>query len=169
MEVFAIAAVSANGRISEKDGQVSLDWTSKEDLKFFVQKTKDAGVLIMGRKTFETIGKPLAGRLNVVMTRSAAEQQAIEGKLEWTSQAPEVILENLKTRGYKKVAIAGGGEIYSMFLRAGLVTDLYLTIEPVLFGEGTPFATGFGRINLELVDTKMMGAQAVLLHYKVKT
>lgn len=168
MEVFCIAALSANGKIAEQQDQVSLDWTSKEDLKFFIEKTKEAGALVMGRKTYETIGKPLKGRLNVIMTRSASDQEGIEGELVWTSETPVKILDDLKAKGFEKVAIAGGGEIYSLFLKEGLVTDLYLTFEPVLFGNGTHFANGFDRLDLELIETKPMGEQAIMCHYKVK-
>lgn len=168
MKVFIIAALSANGKIAEQESQVSLDWTSKEDLKFFIEKTKEAGVLVMGRKTYETIGKPLKDRLNVIMTRSADEYEDIEGSLQWTSDTPAKILEELQSQGFESVAITGGAEVYSLFLREGLVTDLYLTIEPVLFGNGTSFISDLDRIDLELMETKPMGKQAIMLHYQVK-
>lgn len=168
MEVFIIAALSADGKIAEKVDQNSTDWTSKEDLQFFVKKTKEAGVLVMGRKTYKTIGKSLKGRLNVVMTRHADNYSNVENELEYTSGPPQDIIENLKTRGFDKVAIAGGAQIYSLFLKAGLVTDLYLTFEPVLFGKGVPLAEGFDRLDLELVETEKMGEGGILAHYRIR-
>ena len=169
MEVFLIAAVSADGKIAESADQNSTDWTSKEDLQFFVEKTKEAGAMIMGRKTFETIGKPLKHRLIIVMTRNPEDYENIEGSLEYMSGSPEQIIENLKSRGFDKIAIAGGAGVYSQFLQSGLVTDLYLTTEPVLFGQGVPLAENFDRINLELIETKKLGAGSVMNHYRVIT
>lgn len=168
MEVFIIAAVTANGMIAEKTDQSSLDWTSKEDLRFFVEKTKEAGVMIMGSTTYKTIGKPLPGRLTIVMTRDTTGKEDIEGQLKYTSDTPQEILAELKVKGFQKVPITGGAQIYSLFLDSGLVTDLYLTVEPVLFGEGIPLAEGMDRVDLELVETKPMGDHATMSHYKVK-
>jgi len=92
----------------------------------------------------------------------------VEGELIYTSDSPHEILADLKMKGFDKVAIAGGTQIYSLFLDAGLVTDLYLTVEPVLFGGGTPLLREMDRIDLELIETKPVGTQAVLLHYQVK-
>jgi len=167
MKVSLVAAVSVDGRIAKSEGQTSTDWTSAEDKKFFVEKTKEAGVLVMGRKTYETIGRPLPDRLNVIMTRDAANHESIEGTLEFTKASPTAILEDLEIRGFKEVIIAGGAGVYSLFLKEGLVTDLYLTVEPLLFGGGVPLIDGIASFELELVDTKKLGEQSVLIHYLI--
>ncbi len=166
IKTILIAAISADGKIAERAEQSSLDWTSKEDTQFFVKRTKEAGVVIMGRKTFETIGKPLKERLIVVMTSSIEDKASQEEVLEYTSASPKELLENLDRRGYKEAAICGGSSVYSQFLKEDLVDELYLTIEPVLFGDGVPFAAGFGRLNLYLIDSTKLNDQAVLLHYR---
>ncbi|KKR04546.1 MAG: Bifunctional deaminase-reductase domain protein [Candidatus Uhrbacteria bacterium GW2011_GWF2_39_13] len=166
MEIWLIAAISANGFIAESSDQRSLDWTSKEDTRFFVEKTKEAGVVIMGRKTFETIGKPLKGRRLIVMTRHEGMKTQMEG-VEFSTLSPVELINKLTQEGIESFVIAGGSSIYSQFLQAGLVTDLYLTIEPVLFGTGVSFASGFDRMNLNLVEVRKLNEQSVLLHYKV--
>ena len=165
IKTILIAAISADGKIAERADQSSLDWTSKEDTQFFVKRTKEAGVMIMGRKTFETIGKPLKDRLIVVMTRGEGGK-AMEG-VEYTNKAPQEILRDLELRGYKEAAICGGSSVYGQFLKEGLVDELFLTIEPVLFGSGVPLAVGFDRINLDLINSTKLNDQAVLLHYRV--
>ena len=172
IKVILIAAISADGKIAERADQKSLDWTSKEDLKFFIERTKQAGVVIMGRKTFETIGKPLKGRLNVIMTsdpnrRIDSATLAEVGVIEYTSNPPGEIIKDLETRGYTEVAICGGSSIYGQFLKERLVDELFLTVEPVLFGSGVPLASNFDRINLELLDSIKLGERAMLLHFKV--
>lgn len=165
MIVALIAAVSANGKISQYEGQTSLDWTSKEDLKFFVSKTKELGVVVMGRKTFDTIGKPLKDRRVIVMTKQAAHEP-MEG-VAFTNETPEELVVRLEKEGVEGVALAGGSSVYGQFLAAGLVSELYLTVEPVLFGAGVPLASGFDRVDLELIETAPLGDQAVLFHYRV--
>jgi dihydrofolate reductase len=166
MKVSLLAAISVDGRIAENLEQLA-DWTSKEDKKFFVAKTKEAGVLVMGRKTYETIGRPLPGRLNVVMTRDVSGRENIADSLEYMSSSPQEILADLARRGFTEVVIGGGAEIYSMFLREKLVTDLYLTVEPVVFGDGVPLVTGGVFQKLNLVSSERLGERAILLHYAV--
>ena len=89
------------------------------------------------------------------------------GTVEYSSLEPAALLDQLASQGITTVALAGGSSIYSQFLQSGLVTDLYLTIEPHLFGSGVPLATGFERIDMRLVDVTRLGEQAVLLHYQV--
>ena len=179
MKTILIAAISADGKIAEQIDQNSTDWTSKEDLKFFVKKTKELGAVIMGRKTFETIGKALKGRRTIVLTRNPKALPTLpeggrggEGaqtSLEYTDKTPKAILTDLEESGQKGVVIAGGASIYTMFLKEGLVDELYLTVEPVIFGDkGIPLVRDVGRINLELIEKSDMGDQAVLLHYRVK-
>lgn len=169
MSVFLIAAISADGKIAEREGQSTMDWTSKEDMAFFVKKTKEAGVVVMGRKTFETIGKELPDRLNVVMSHIAPP--LAKGKLGGvscveTSSSPVQIVEKLKKQ-FKDIAVIGGAEIFEAFLKAGVVTDIFVTIEPHIFGNGIPFVSHIDRIDLELVETQKIGRHGMMLHYRV--
>jgi dihydrofolate reductase len=87
--------------------------------------------------------------------------------VEYSTLEPRDLLDELERQSTQTVAIAGGSSIYSQFLRDGLVTDVFLTIEPHLFGHGVPLASGFDRVNLRLVDVTRLGDQAVLLHFKL--
>ncbi len=167
MQIILLAAISADGKIAQREGQTSLDWTSKEDLKFFIEKTKEVGVVIMGRKTFETIGKPLKGRRLIVLTnRPVASQEDDEGIIEFTNEQPRDLLARLQNKGHDRVVVAGGASVYSQFLREGLVTDVFLTVEPVLFGQGVPLATDFDRINLKLIEIIRLSDQTTVLHFR---
>ena len=170
MKVILLASLSANGMIAQADGQRSTDWTSKEDFKFFVEKTKECGVIIMGRKTFETFGKPLKGRRLIVLSRGQVLNRRIDdkdgnGSVEWTQETPHELLARLEQEGCSKIVIGGGTSIYSQFLADDLVDELFLTIEPVLFGNGVSFVSGFDRINLQLKEVTKLGEQSILLHY----
>jgi len=138
-EVILIAAMSIDGFIAplDKESLPSTVWTSKEDKDFFSQKSKEIGLMIMGSKTFETIGKTLPERVSIVMT-SQPEKYAKykDPDLLFTDETPEEILENLAKQEVEQVALCGGSNIYSLFLEKGLVDKMFLTVEPFIFGEG---------------------------------
>ncbi len=167
MKITLIAAISADGKIAEKADQSSLDWTSKEDTQFFIETTKQAGTVVMGRKTFATINKPLKGRRLIILTSNPSQDAPMPG-VEFTSEGPAELVRRLADEGVAQLALAGGSSVYGQFLKAGLVTDVYLTIEPILFGAGVPLAQGFGRIPLKLESIKQLNEQSILLHYQIK-
>jgi dihydrofolate reductase len=106
LKKIVIAAVSRNNIIG-KEGKVP--WHSKEELLFFKKNTIGFPV-IMGRKTWESIGRPLEGRLNIVITSNS----------EYTTPYKEVIffyslkeaLNFCMTSIYEKIYIIGGATIF---------------------------------------------------------
>jgi dihydrofolate reductase len=164
MITFIIAVLTADGLIAETQDQSSVIWRSKEDRNFFIEKTREAGVVVMGAKTFHTMRRPMPDRLHIVYSYEPIELPGVEV----TSEKPEEVLRDLKKRGYKQVAICGGSTIFTMFMEAGLVDKLYLTIEPVLFGSGmTLFNKKFDPQKLELINMKKLGENTVLVEYNV--
>lgn len=168
MYTFLIAATSLDGFIAEKTDQISTAWTSKEDKKFFSERTKQAGVIVMGSSTYKTIGRPLPGRLNVVYSKKSNYEFANEKEGFVTGLDPKELLQKLEREGYQEVAICGGAEIYSMFMSAGLIDTLYITVEPVIFGEGIKLFNPQIKNTLQLVKVDKMGESGVLLEYTVK-
>ena len=166
MKVILVAAISADGKIAEKVDQSSLDWTSKEDTQFFVEKTKEVGTVIMGKKTYATFGKPLKGRRLIVLTSKPGDEVAQEG-LEYTSEAPRELLKRLASEGVSQVVVGGGASVYGQFIAAGLVDEVFLTLEPIFFGAGVPLAEGFSRLNMRLEEVTKLGESTVLLHYRI--
>lgn len=161
MKVFIIAAVTADGFIAKNPRHTPLDWTSKEDKQFFAEKTKKAGVVVMGENTFKTIGKSLKDRLTVVYSKE--NWPGVES----TQKEPGELLEDLEKRGYQEVAICGGSTIYTMFMESGLVDELYLTVEPITFGQGMRIFNKEIDKKLQLQSVQKIGEQTVVLQYKV--
>jgi dihydrofolate reductase len=164
MRVFIIAAVTADGFIG-RDSRHLADWTSPEDKKLFVELTKEAGVMVMGSNTFATIGRALPDRRNLVYSRQQIDQPGIEV----VTEPPEELLRRLEREGHDSVAICGGQTIYDMFLQAGLVNELYLTIEPILFGTGVPLMHSAISAQLQLKEVKKLNDNTVMVHYEVVT
>lgn len=162
MKVFLIAALTADGFIGRSAEHLA-DWTSKEDKRLFVRLTKEAGAMVMGAKTFATIGRALPGRRMIVYTRRP-ETITAEG-VETTSEDPVELVGRLAQEGASGLAICGGASIYSLFMQAGVVNELYLTIEPVLFGTGIPLFGQSLENKLSLLACEQLNTNTVLLHY----
>lgn len=126
MIISIIVAVSQNGVIG-KDNQ--LLWRLPDDLKRFKQLTMGHPI-IMGRKTFDSIGKPLPGRTSIVITRNTDFKQ--EGIIVVHS-LEEALTEAAKT-GSDETFVIGGGELYR--LTQPIADKLYITeVETVIEGD----------------------------------
>lgn len=129
IELFHIAAASENNVIGIGN---ALPWDIPEDMKFFRETTKGHPI-IMGRKTFESMGRPLPHRQNIIITRDPnfkVEGAFIVGSLD---QAYKICQQNMTQWG-TKVFVIGGGEIYKQSLLD--IAGVYLTrIHTVLQGD----------------------------------
>ena len=118
METIIIVAVSENDAIG-KDNK--LLFHLKEDMQNFKRLTT-SNVVVMGRKTYESIGKSLKDRINIVISRSDNKD---EGNLIWVHSLEEAMK---KANGYEKdIYIIGGGSIYKEALKKDIVDKIYLT------------------------------------------
>lgn len=174
MHCFIIAAMTVDGFIARDQTQNSTYWTGPEDTAWFSQRSKQAGVVVMGRATYETIGRSLPGRVTIVYSRSkyenvVADQTVFEkNRVYYTQAKPEALLQQLEDLGFEEVAISGGSSIYTLFLQAGVVDTLYLTIEPQLFGQGVCLFNQPLEKDLKLAAVKRLSPQTLLLTYSVR-
>ena len=126
MLISIIVAVAKNGVIG-KDNQ--LLWRLPDDLKRFKQLTL-GHPMIMGRKTFESIGKPLPGRTSIIITNQ--KDFSVEGIL--VAHSLDEALNIARGLEEKEAFIIGGGEIYKQALP--LTDHLYVTeVDLVIDGD----------------------------------
>jgi len=115
MRIGIVVAVAENGAIGKNN---ALLWRLPDDLKYFKAITMGKPI-VMGRKTFDSIGRPLPGRVNIVISRQA--NLAIPGCVVVSS-----LTEAIKAAGdVPEIAIIGGAEVYRLALP--LAHTLYLT------------------------------------------
>ncbi len=117
MHISLIVAVANNGCIG---GNNQMLWHLPNDFKFFKNKTWGLPV-VMGRKTYDSLGKPLAGRLNIVITNQANWQ--VEGVRVVHSLNEAIALA--AEQDYKELMVIGGGSIYQQALP--IAHQIYLT------------------------------------------
>ncbi len=166
MKLILLMAVTADGKIA-RDAAHFPDWTGRADKKLFVEVTRKSGVLIMGSKTFDTIGKPLPGRKNIVMTRNTARRSQWEN-LVFTNQAPRNLLADLEKQGYHQAVLAGGATINTLFARAHLIDEIRLTIAPLVFGRGLSLFSAELEMPLRLAHVKQLDDGLIHAVYRVR-
>jgi dihydrofolate reductase len=145
MHISLIVAQTADGFIARSSTELA-SWTSKEDKKRFVEKTKKAQIMILGSKTFDTFQKPLPGRTHIIYSRNPEKYtqdlllrfswHQLPNEIQITNEHPQTLIGRLKKEGVPEIIICGGSEIYTLFMETGLVQTIYMTIEPVFFGTG---------------------------------
>lgn len=108
MRIVIIVAIAKNGVIGKASGE--MPWQVKEDFQHF-KKTTMGFPIIMGRKSFESLGKPLPGRENIIVTRNTNLKYDFEGiKIFYSLQDA---VDYSRSLNKEKIFITGGGEIYN--------------------------------------------------------
>ena len=151
----AIAAMSLNRVIGAGN---KIPWHLPEDFKWF-KKMTTGQVVVMGRKTFESIGRPLPNRTTIILSRGNFSHPGVRtaadlSHVDWTEPA----------LAGREVFICGGAEVYVRMLP--LCSDLYLTlVKRVVDGDVffPPFEDQF-----EMVGELMDCAEFKILHYRDK-
>jgi len=173
MQTVLIAAQSLDGFIT-RHSEPGTAFTSPEDKAYFRRVLAGFGACLFGGETYRVSRDFIRDRLpgsalRVVMTRSPERYAAesIAGKLEFTNALPAALIAGLRARGFQRCAVLGGSHIHSLFFEAGLVDEVWLTVEPVLFGGGTPLLARPAAVGLELQATEKLGANTLLLRYRV--
>jgi len=174
MRLTLIAAQSLDGFITRHDTPGS-DFASDADRAFFREALRSFDCCVMGANSYRearaTIQKNLMpDRLRVVLTRKLETfaGDAVSDKLEFADTPPAQLVSDLRQRSFENCAILGGAQIHSLFLEAGLVDELWLTVEPLLFGEGTPLLAGRTSTKLTLISSQNLAASTLLLKYRVE-
>lgn len=116
--IISFVVAAANNNVIGKDNQ--LVWNLPNDMKFFKNVTWGMPV-VMGRKTYEALGKPLKGRKNIILTRQ--DDWKAEGTVAVKSFNDAVLL--VKEMDVKEMMVIGGGEIFHQLLNKA--HRIYLT------------------------------------------
>jgi dihydrofolate reductase len=151
MKRFQAIAAMAENRVIGNAGKIP--WHLAEDFQWFKRKTT-GHILVMGRKTFESIGKPLPHRQTIVLSRSA---QSIPGVV----VAQDLARVNPESDP-RQFFICGGAQIYAQALP--LCSDLYLTLVKRTVAGDTFFPLFEDRF--ELAEVVLERPEFKILHYR---
>ena len=171
MRLLLLAAQSVDGFITRHD-QPGSGFASAEDQTHLQRTLAACDCSIMGATSYREVRDQVRAnaavpRLRVVMTRSpdAFTADAIPDRLEFTAATPAAVAESLRQRGFQQCVLLGGAQIYTLFLEAGLVDELWLTVEPRLFGQGIKLINRPAEHRLRLLATEHLSPDTLLLKY----
>jgi dihydrofolate reductase len=169
MNISVYLASSANGLISNRANVP--DWLSQEYGQEFLAICQRTKAVIMGKTTYEILAPdhlPLTGEGTLlVLTHDTAAAPA-QSNVVFTHDAPSEVLRLLEGRGHQDAVIIGGTQTVSEFVKGGLVDELYLVVEPVLFGAGLPLLSDVDHdYQMTLADVQQLNPNTVQLHYRL--
>ncbi len=161
----AFVAASADGRISLTKKTLP-DWTSKEDQYLFQNSLAQFDAVVVGRYTYQAAASRLRRRHTFVLSSRVGKIRR-RGTVSFVNPAHANLAELFRL--YKTVAVLGGGAVYRVMLENNLLHEIYITIEPLIFGRGKEmFIGGTRTTQLRLLSAKRLNrAGTLLLHYKI--
>lgn len=169
MKTILYMATTLNGIIAKSDD--SADFLTEVEAASYSAAVKDAGAVVVGSKTYEVLSAQpefqefLDAKVTmIVVTRR--DTLDLKSDMHKIAHTPEEALAMLKA--HDTVVVAGGGKMNAAFMKAGLIDEIYLDIEPAVLGSGIPLFDGVDfEISLELIGQKMLSENEIQLHYKV--
>ena len=167
MKVILYMAVTANGLIAKEDDDTPWSdavWDS------YYKMARQFKAVVLGRRTyelmkrvgeFEKIGNPFT----VIVTK----KDFIPNSNFVIARSPKEALKILREKNFSKVLVGGGGTLNSSFMEENLIDEIFLDVEPLVFGKGIKlFSGGDFEARLELIKVKNISPNEIQLHYKVK-
>lgn len=157
-------AISVDGRISTTKRTLPA-WTSQEDWTFFQRALSRADAIVVGRNTYHAAAARLRQRTTYVLT-SRVQTIYRRGTVTFVNPDSTDLRSLLDT--HRTVAVAGGGRVYYTMIKARLLQDLFITIEPLILGRGVPTTVGKTTTRLQLRSVqKLNSTGTLLLHYTI--
>jgi dihydrofolate reductase len=175
--------VSLDGFIAGPDGGIDWSAPSEELHRFHNQQARELGAQLYGRRLWEVMrawdtwedDRPSAPEAELEFARIWKETpkivfsrtlEKVEGNATLVREDAAEEVARLKEQPGKNLAV-GGAELASTLMKAGLIDEYGLFVNPVVLGGGTPFFPALDeRINLELVETRDFGSAVVYLRYR---
>jgi dihydrofolate reductase len=170
MKITIYIAASVNGFISNSRNVP--DWLSAEYGQGFFERCQTAKAVIMGKKTYDILAPdhlPVKADGATVVLTSHTDIAPANPTVVFTSAGPGDIVAMLEKKGFSEAVIVGGASTMSQFINAGLVNDIFMVVEPILFGgKALPLVENVARdVQLKLVDSKRLNDSTLQLHYQI--
>ena len=172
MKITLVAVTSLNGKLTNGADPDIYKWTSREDQKFFFDLIEGTKLIVMGSGTYEAVRgrlKTNTSKLRIVLTKNPDKYKAerVPGNLEFSSESPKEVYKRCMI-DHTDMLLVGGSKIYSSFIKENLVDEIYLTVEPLVFGEGKNLFAGETKAMLHLESMERLNEKGtVLLKYRI--
>jgi dihydrofolate reductase len=172
MKTIGMAVMTLDGCITRHAGEGTA-FASREDQAHFHQVLNEFDCSVMGSRSFEIHRSAIMAaldqqRLRIVLTDSPAKYAELQrpGSLEFRRANPAGLLDELAARGLGRCAVLGGARVYTDFIRAGLMDEVWLTLEPLGFGTGRRLFEGDIDFRFSLLSAETLSSDTLLLKYR---
>lgn len=174
MKIILAIVTSLDGK-STKGYKPPKLWASQEDQVYFRSLIAKNNLIVMGKNTFAVSKddiKPVKDKLRIIMVRNPAEFNglSVPNQLEFSSESPKQLVKRLTKLGFKQMLLVSGPKLNTAFLKEQLIDELWLTLEPNIFGVGIGLVDQQSfDVKLKLLSAKKLNSQGtLLLKYQVK-
>ena len=168
MKVIVYSVPTVNGLIARED-ENDYNFISDKSWAVYLKTLKEAGVFVMGRRTYEISLKTGAfpyDCLNVIMTNKEIKNKWGD-KAIFTDKSPKEVLKMLERKGFDRVIVTGGN-LSASFIKEKLVDEIWIDLMPRIFTRGKPLFDGaYFDAELKLLKVKRFSKNEVQLRYKI--
>jgi dihydrofolate reductase len=169
MNLCIYLASSINGMISNKANVP--DWLSQEFEQGFLAICQRTKAVVMGKTTYDFLSPdylPLKDEGTLIVLTHDTAAKPSQSNVIFTDKTPQEIVRILEARGHHEGVIIGGTQTVSTFVKSGVVDEIYLIVEPVLFGAGLPLLRDVdAEYRVTLLDVRQLNTHTVQLHYRL--
>ncbi|HEX2967664.1 MAG TPA: dihydrofolate reductase family protein [Bacteroidales bacterium] len=167
MKVVLVLVSTINGKITKGSDPEVRHWSSKSDQEHYSRIWKDSSLIVLGSNTWNSnIIRPSQTRLIIVMTKEPETYSdiAVPGQLEFSDKSPSRLVSEYRDTPTEIMTVVGGSLLATSFLKDSLIDELWLTIEPRLFGRGfNLIAESDLDLRLRLIDVVRANEEGTLI------
>ena len=167
MKKILVFVITLDGKITQWGDSPVKKWSSEEDQLYFKKIWDDSSLIVMGSSTYN-VGTTTPSPVHhlVIMTRTPAKYKNHEvvGQIEFTDQSPPELVGYYEKLGIKQLPVVGGSHIATSFFKAQCIDEVWLTIEPKIFGTGGNFVINEKlNIDLQLISVEKVNERGTLI------
>ena len=166
MKTILIFVSTLDGKITKWGQPHVKSWSSHQDQDYYKKIWNESQLIVMGSNTFNAGSFPSLNPQLIIMTGHPDKYKSlkISGQIEFTNESPLELTDRFKSKGLEQMLVVGGPHVATSFLKEQLIDELWLTLEPKIFGIGGNFATDVKLdINLSLIHFEKVNEQGTLI------
>ena len=167
MKIIVVFVTTLDGNITKWGDPHVHRWSSQEDQTYFKKTWDESPLIIMGSSTFDFDPvKPSPKNRLIVLTRKpdSYKKYEVPGQVEFSDESPVKLTQRFRAMGYDRMLVVGGPHVATSFFRDNLVDELWLTLEPMIFGKGGNFVVEEELdINLKLISIEKVNDRGTML------
>jgi len=144
MKTILIFVSSLDGKVTRWGEPNVNTWSSHQDQDYYKKIRSGSRLIVMGSNTYMAEqAKASPDHHIVVLTHhpDLYKNEAVAGQLEFCNETPEEVFMRFEKQGWEQMLVIGGPHVATSFLKAQLIDELWLTVEPRIFGKGDSFVT----------------------------